>query len=52
MNVSFLQAQFERVVWSGSHLALTLGDLLLAALLVVGGGLVSALAARLAEVLV
>ena len=46
MNVSFLQAQFARVVWSGGHLALTLGDLLLAALLVVGGGLVSALAAR------
>ena len=46
MNVSFLQAQFARVVWSGSHLALTLGELLLAALLVVGGGLVSALAAR------
>ncbi len=46
MNVSFLQAQFDRVVWSGGHLALTLGDLLLAALLVVGGGLVSALAAR------
>ena len=31
MNVSFLHAQFARVVWSGGHLALTLGDLLLAA---------------------
>lgn len=45
MNLQTLPQILDRVVWSGGGRALTLGDLLLALLLFVGGGLLSRFAA-------
>lgn len=46
MNLPALQPQLSRTLWSGANYSLTLGDLLLALLLIVGGGLVSRLIAN------
>ncbi len=46
MNLQFVHAQLARVVWSGGGYSLTLGALLLALALIVGGGLAARLVAR------
>ena len=45
MNLPLFHFHFDRVIWSGGGVPLTLGDLLLALLLLVGGGVVSRLVA-------
>ncbi len=45
MNFQTLQPYLHRVIWTGNGFSLTLGDLALALLLVIGGGLLSRLVA-------
>ena len=47
MNPQLVQQTFARVVWTGAGLSFTLGDVLLAAALVLGGGIVGRLAAAI-----